>query len=79
MTGNVPIFDRVANDQTMDKHLFILRNRLGVVVTQQRLKYENYLADPVDTIISLAFAVTSKVSIPRVQMWPVDVPLVIPR
>ena len=38
MGENVPVFDRVANDQAMDKHFFVLRGQSEVVVTQQNGK-----------------------------------------
>lgn len=78
MTENIPIFDRVANNQTMDKHLFILQNWLGAVATELRFRHKTYLTNSMDTIIGLTFAVAREVSTPIGRVWPVDVPLVIP-
>ena len=61
LTKSVPIFDCVTNDQTMNPHLLLLRELLDVVVTWDRLKDDNYLSDPVDTIVGLTFAMTRKV------------------
>lgn len=73
-----PIFDRVANDQAMNKYLLLLQDSFGIVATGENLEGVNYLTDPMDTIVSLTFAVTRRVSISQARVRLPSIPLVIP-
>jgi hypothetical protein len=73
-----PIFDRVANDQAMNKYFLLLQDSFGIVATDENLEDVNYLTDSMDTIVSLTFAVMSRISIPQARVRLPGIPLVIP-
>jgi hypothetical protein len=75
---DAPIFDRVANDQAMNKYLLLLQDSFGIVATDENLEDVNYLTDPMDTIVSLTFAVMRRISIPQARVRLRGIPLVIP-